>query len=116
MNVHFSYKHTVRSPEVEKIVNRHIEKLNKWLATFSPDLVHLHAALEYQSAREGFKTSLNLRLPVGQLFATEAGKTAQASMRAAFDELERQFKDKMGVLRNGKTRSTSEETAGAERS
>ncbi len=75
MNVHFSYRHTVRSPEVEKIVNRHIEKLNKWLATFDPDLVHLHATLDYQNAREGFKSSLNLRLPVGQLFATEAGKT-----------------------------------------
>ena len=106
MNVHFSYRHTVRSPQVDRVVHRHVQKLNTWLATFDPDLVHLHATLEYQGAREGFKTSLNLRLPVGQLFATEAGKTAQASMRAAFDGLERQFKDKMAVLRNGKTRST----------
>lgn len=106
MNIHFSYKHTVRSPQVDRVIHRHLEKLNTWLGTFDPDLVHLHATLEYQRAREGFKTSLNLRLPVGQLFATEAGNTAQASMRAAFDGLERQFKDKMAVLRNGKTRST----------
>jgi ribosome-associated translation inhibitor RaiA len=115
MNVQFSYKHSVRSPQVEKIINHRIGKLNKWLATFDPDLVHLHATLEYRNPREGFKTSLNLRLPVGQLFATEAGKTAQASIRAAFDELERQFNDKMQVLRGSKTRGTLEEPGGGKR-
>lgn len=115
MNIHFSYKNTVKSPQVDKIIDRHVQKLNKWLSTFNPDLVHLHAGLEFQNPRQGFVTSLNLRLPVGQLYAAEAGRTAQDAMRAAFDELERQIQKQMNVLRQGKTRSTLEETGATER-
>ncbi len=104
MNIHFSYKNTSNSPEVERITRRRIEKINKLLSTFQPDLVHLHGALERQNPREGFVTSLNLRLPIGQIHASEAGKTAAVSLRSAFDELERQIKEEKDLLRGDRKR------------
>jgi len=99
MNIHFSYKHTIKTPQVERLINRRIQKLNTRLNHFSPDAMHLHGSLEFQNPREGFVSSLNLRLPVGQLYATEAAKTAQTSLRAAFDELERQINKEKQLLR-----------------
>jgi ribosome-associated translation inhibitor RaiA len=103
MNQHFSYKNTTKTPDVERIISRHVDKINRLLEHFSPDLVHLHGTLEIQNPREGFTTSLNLRLPVGQVHSTQAAKTAGDSMRAAFDDLERQINKEKELLRgNGK--------------
>lgn len=99
MNFHFSYKHTVKDAQIERLLGRRTEKLRKLLKTFSPDLVHLHGTLEMQKPREGFVSSLNLRLPVGQVHALQAGRSAIDSLRGAFNELERQLKKEKELLR-----------------
>lgn len=99
MHVHFSYKNTEKTEVLIKLINRRVAKVDKLLATFAHDLVHLHGSLERPSPREGFVTSLNLRLPIGQIYATEKGRAAQVSLRAAFDELERQVNKQKGLLR-----------------
>ena len=66
MNVHVSYRlHKI--PAVEKDIQHQIEKLQKRLQVFRPELVHLKGVVEETSAREGTSVSLNLRLPSGQM-------------------------------------------------
>jgi hypothetical protein len=66
MNVHVSYK-VHKTPDIEKEINHQIEKIQKRLHVFRPDLLHLKAVIEENSAREGVSVSLNLRMPSGQL-------------------------------------------------
>jgi hypothetical protein len=72
MNVHVSYK-APKTPDLESQINLHIEKLRRRLQVFRPDLIHLHATVDQNSARGGFSVSLNLRLPSGQMAVSGAG-------------------------------------------
>lgn len=86
MNVHVSYK-VSKTPDLEQEFNSNIEKLARRLQVFRPELVHLHAVLESNSAREGFTVSLNLRLPSGQMAAREAAGSAASCIKNAFEDL-----------------------------
>ena len=90
MNVHISYK-VPKSYQIEREFNQNIEKLKRRLAVFRPELVHLRAGIEENSAREGFVASLNLRLPSGQMAVQEAGPSAVVSIKSAFEDLLQQL-------------------------
>ena len=75
MNVHVSYR-LPKNPAVEKDVQHQIEKLEKRLQVFRPDLVHLKGMVEEVSPREGTSVSLNLRLPSGQMAVQKAAPIA----------------------------------------
>ena len=98
MNIHFSYK-THKTPDIEKEINHQIEKIQKRLQVFRPDLVHLKGAIDQNSAREGILVSLNLRLPSGQLTAETKAPTPTAAIKAAFDELTQQIGRHKELLR-----------------
>ena len=98
MNVHISYK-SHKTPEVEREINQHIDKLRRRLQVFRPELVHLHGNIEENSAREGTVVSLNLRLPSGQMAAQEAGPTPSTALKAAFDALRQQLTKHKEILR-----------------
>jgi RNA polymerase sigma factor (sigma-70 family) len=98
MNVHVSYK-ACKTPETENHVNLHIEKLQRRLQVFKPELVHLHATLEQHSPHEGFSVSLNLRLPSGQLAASGLSATCTAALKIAFDDLQEQLTKHTARLR-----------------
>ncbi|MFY9645242.1 MAG: sigma factor-like helix-turn-helix DNA-binding protein [Terriglobales bacterium] len=99
MNVHFSYK-VYKTPDIEKEINHQIEKIQKRLHVFRPDLLHLKAVIEESSAREGTIVSLNLRLPSGQLAAQKKAPNATAAVKAAFDELTQQIGRHKELLRS----------------
>jgi RNA polymerase sigma factor (sigma-70 family) len=99
MNVHFSYKIS-KTSDLEKQVKHQLEKLNKYLQVFRPELVHIKGIVEESSAREGFVVSLNLRLPSGQMAAQEKSPVAATAIRAAFDALTEQLKRHKQVLRS----------------
>ena len=80
MNVHVSYK-VHKTPDIEKEVNHQIEKIQKRLQVFRPDLLHLRAVVEENSAREGTIVSLNLRLPSGQLTAEAKASSPTAAIK-----------------------------------
>ncbi len=90
MNVHVSYK-VNKTPDIEKEISHQIEKIQKRLSVFRPELVHLKAILDQNSAREGTLVSLNLRLPSGQLTAQSKAPSPTAAIKAAFDELIQQI-------------------------
>ena len=45
MNVHFSYKIS-KTSDLEKEVKHQLEKLNKYLQVFRPELVHIKGIVE----------------------------------------------------------------------
>ena len=81
MNLHFSFK-TAKSPEIEKEINQHVNKLGRRLQAFRPELVHLHGTLD-SGPPEAFSVSLNLRLPSGQFSAHNSAASAAAAVTSA---------------------------------
>ncbi len=99
MNVHVSYRlHKI--PAVEKDIQHQIEKLQKRLQVFRPELVHLKGVVEEISAREGTSVSLNLRLPSGQMAVQASAPTAAAAVKSAFEDLLQQVNKHKEMLRS----------------
>jgi RNA polymerase sigma factor (sigma-70 family) len=98
MNVHVSYK-VHKTPDIEKEISHQIEKIQKRLHVFRPELVHLKAVIEENSAREGTVVSLNLRLPSGQLAAQKKASSPTSAIKGAFDELVQQIGRHKEILR-----------------
>jgi RNA polymerase sigma factor (sigma-70 family) len=99
MNVHISYK-VSKTPDLEKLIKQQIEKLERYLQVFRPDLVHLKGNISENSARQGIVVSLNLRLPSGQMASQENGPTAITVIKTAFDDITEQVKKHKQLLRN----------------
>jgi DNA-directed RNA polymerase specialized sigma24 family protein/ribosome-associated translation inhibitor RaiA len=99
MNVHISYR-LHKTPAAEKEIQHHIEKLQKRLQVFRPELVHLKGMVEETSAREGIGVSLNLRLPSGQMAVQAKAPTATAAVKSAFDDLLHQVSKHKELLRS----------------
>ena len=98
MNVHVSYRlHKI--PAVEKDIQHQIERLQKRLQVFRPELVHLKGVVEEISAREGTCVSLNLRLPSGQMAVQSSAPTAAAAVKGAFEDLLQQVNKHKEILR-----------------
>lgn len=99
MQVHFSYQHGSPNPQLEKIIDMHVRKLDQLLVRFSPDLVHLHGVVELGTPKQGTQCSLNLWLPTARLHARERGKELPAVLRDSFEHIEEQVKKHKEVLR-----------------
>ena len=97
MNVHISYK-AGKTPEVEREFQHQFEKLERRLHVFNPDLVHFHAIVDQENG-QGASTSLNLRLPSGQLAVQESGENIVAAIKAAFTDLLSQITRHKDLLR-----------------
>jgi DNA-directed RNA polymerase specialized sigma24 family protein/ribosome-associated translation inhibitor RaiA len=98
MNVHFSYR-IHKSPALEKDIQHNLDKLQKRLQVFRPELVHLKAMVEEVSPREGTCVSLNLRLPSGQMAVQKSAPTGESAVKAAFEDLLLQVKKHKDLLR-----------------
>ncbi|PYV88438.1 MAG: hypothetical protein DMG90_14475 [Acidobacteria bacterium] len=99
MNVHVSYK-VHKTPDIEKEINHLIEKLQRRLQVFRPELVHLKGIVEENSPREGFVVSLNLRLPSGQMAAQSSAPNAPAAIKSALNDLLQQVTRHKDALRS----------------
>lgn len=97
MHVHVSYK-AGKTPDVEREFQTQIQKLQRRLQVFKPDLVHLHAIVDQESSR-GVITSLNLRLPSGQMTSQKKGENAMAAVKSAFADMLTQVTRHKEVLR-----------------
>src|ERR1700745_1688653 len=97
MNVHLSFK-AGKTPDIEREFQSHIQKLTRRLRAFKPDLVHLHALVDHGPHQE-LSTSLNLRLPTGQMASSSTSSTAEASVKAAFVDLLAQITRHKDLLR-----------------
>ena len=112
MNVHISYK-AGKTPEVEREFHYQLEKLQRRLQVFKPDLVHFHAGIDQENNHSACAT-LNLRLPSGQVSAQRSGENALAAVKSAFADLISQVTKHKELLRGHWTRK-SLRRAGRER-
>ena len=122
MNVHISYK-AAKSPDIEREFGHHIQKLQRRLQVFRPELVHLHAIVDQNPTRPQTAVAINLRLPSGQLAAQETASSPPAALKAVFNELTKQLTKHKELLRghrrarrskgNGKAQVPFEETMAA---
>src|SRR4029077_10013088 len=105
MNVHVSYK-AGKTPDVEHEFQHQLQKLQRRLHVFKPDLVNFHAIVEQENSRSA-STSLNLRLPSGQMAAQKSGENALAAVKSAFADLMSQVTKHKELLRGHWTRKST---------
>lgn len=105
MNAHVSYK-AGKTPDVEREFHHQVQKLQRRLHVFKPDLVHLRAIVEQENSRKA-STSLNLRLPSGQMAAQRSGENALAAVKLAFADLFAQVTKHKELLRGHWTRKST---------
>lgn len=111
MNLHISYK-TSKSADLEREFQTQTQKLGRRLQVFRPELIHLHAKVEENSAPQGTVVSLDLKLPSGNLAAKEHGSPATAAVKGAFAELLKQLTRHKEMLRGQRHRHRAKEGEG----
>jgi ribosome-associated translation inhibitor RaiA len=99
MNVSISYKHVESQQPVAVEVTRRLDKLNRLLRSYQPDLVQLKGVFSRNPRTEEQSLALTLSLPTGTLRATGDGKNVLAGCKNAFSELELQLKKHQSLLR-----------------
>jgi len=112
MNVHISYK-AGKTPDIEREFQLQLQKLERRLQVFKPDLIHFHAIVDKENG-QGATTSLNLRLPSGQMAAQNTAQTIQQAVKGAFSDLVAQLtrhKDQLRGAWSWKGRRRTNEAA-----
>jgi ribosomal subunit interface protein len=99
MKIIYSHIEAEFRQAVENESQRHIEKLNRLLKRYAPDLVVLHCSLEKTPRKTEYNLAVNLILPTGTLHASGAGADVRGSVKVAFAEVESQVKKHQEKLR-----------------
>jgi ribosome-associated translation inhibitor RaiA len=95
-----SFKNVGTHEAIEKDCAPHVQKIERLLKTYAPDLVQLHGFFEGHARKPEFDLSLNLSLPTGTLHCVGSGADIRKSLKAAFSELEGQIKKHQARLRH----------------
>ena len=99
MNVSISYKHVEAQQPVAVEVMRRLDKLNRLLKSYQPDMIQLKGVFSRNQRTEEQSCALTLSLPNGTLHATGNGKNVLAGCKKAFSEIETQVKKHQSRLR-----------------
>jgi ribosomal subunit interface protein len=84
---------------IDDEATHHIQKLQRLLKRYDPDLVELHWSIEKTPRKIEYVCSMNLRLPTGNLHASGPGADVRTSAKTAFAEIESQLKKHQEKLR-----------------
>ena len=99
MKTAISYKNVDSVASVEGAVDRHVEKIEKLLSSYEPDLVQLHGSFEKHTKRSSYAFDVSVSLPTGTLHATGEAADPATSARKGFSELEAQIKKHQSRVR-----------------
>src|SRR6516164_576496 len=99
MNVSISYKHVEAQQPVAVEVMRRLDKLNRLLKSYQPDMIQLKGVFSRNQRTDEQLCALTLSLPSGTLHATGNGKNVLAGCKKAFSEIESQVKKHQSRLR-----------------
>ena len=99
MNISISYKHVVEQKPVTVEVTRRLDKLNRLLKSYQPDMIQLKGVFSKNQRTDEQLCALTLSLPSGTLHATGNGKNVLAGCKKAFSEIETQVKKHQSRLR-----------------
>ncbi|HMD43367.1 MAG TPA: HPF/RaiA family ribosome-associated protein [Candidatus Acidoferrum sp.] len=99
MNVSFSYKHVNSQQAVAAEVTHRLDKLERLLRSYEPDLIQLHGVFSKNHRTDEQTLVLTLSLPSGTLHAIGSGKNVLAGCKNAFSDIEAQLKKHQSLLR-----------------
>jgi len=99
MKITYSHMEMHFRKEVEPDLAHSVEKLEKLLKKYDPDLVHLHTSVETIERTAQFTFALSLALPTGTLHSVSTAADLRSSAKGAFAELEKQVKKHQQLLR-----------------
>ena len=99
MNVSISFKHVDAQQPVALEVTRRLDKLNRLLKSYQPDMIQLKGVFSKNQRTAEQSCALTLSLPNGTLHATGNGKNVLAGCKKAFSEIETQVKKHQSRLR-----------------
>lgn len=99
MKICIRYSNVPSEKPLEAAIERHIQKVEKLLKHYAPDLVQLHGSFERHPHRAEYAFAVDLSLPTGTLCATASGPSLTTCARKAFAELEAQIKKHQARLR-----------------
>jgi ribosomal subunit interface protein len=99
MNVAISYKDVDSQEVVAREITRRLDKLNRLLKSYEPDLVQIKGVFSKRPRTDEQSLALTLSLPTGTLRATGDGGNVLAGCKKAFSELETQLKKHQSLLR-----------------
>lgn len=103
MKITYSHIEPEARKFIEEISKHSIEKLDRMLKKYPPDVVLLHGTLGRSPHKAEFSYSLNLTLPTVTLHATGVGVDVRKSVKAAYAEIEAQVKKHQDKLRKEHT-------------
>jgi ribosome-associated translation inhibitor RaiA len=105
MKHNVEFKNFAPQPNVRRLIERLVKKLEKRATIFAPDEVFLRLMIEENPARTLYRIALTMELP-GKIPATKKTLAAKAerhdaveSLRDAFAEIERQLAARKATLR-----------------
>jgi ribosome-associated translation inhibitor RaiA len=99
MKISYSHVQSDFRKEIEAESKHHVEKLNRLLKKYSPDLIQLHGSLVRTPRTSDYEYSLNIILPSGTLHATGTAAELRSAVKMAFAEIELQVKKHQQKLR-----------------
>src|SRR5438105_14628895 len=84
---------------IRKLIEDQIARLEKRTKSFSPDVTFLRILVEDISAHKLYHVSVTLDVPGKTLAAKKETHAAEAGVREAFAEIQRQLEDRKATLR-----------------
>jgi len=99
MKISYSHVPSDFRKEVEEESKHHVEKLNRLLKRYTPDLVQLHGSLDRTPRTSEYEYSVNIVLPSGTLHSTGTAVELRSAVKMAFAEIEVQVKKHQQKLR-----------------
>jgi ribosomal subunit interface protein len=99
MKITYSHMEVEFRKAVQIDLTHGIEKLERLLSKYDPDLVHLHTSAETIARTSQYCFEVNLALPTGILHAVGTASDMRSSTKGAFAELEAQVKKHQQKLR-----------------
>ncbi|HKV47209.1 MAG TPA: HPF/RaiA family ribosome-associated protein [Candidatus Acidoferrales bacterium] len=99
MKITYSHMETHFRKQVESDLAHSVQKLERLLKKYDPDLVLLHCSLETIERTQQFSFGLSLSLPTGNLHSANTAADVRSSAKGAIAELEKQVKKHQQKLR-----------------
>jgi RNA polymerase sigma factor (sigma-70 family) len=85
------FKNFEPSPDIKNRIEASVARIRKKAKSLAPDPVFLRCAMEQVPVHKLFRVSITLDVPQKTLAAKEEAHDADAAIRAAFEEIERQL-------------------------
>ena len=114
MNRTIELKHVKSKEPVHTLIDTLIDRLEEKLRHFPTDAVSLHVLFEENASRRLYRTALTCHVPRHMIVTHEERRDPGASLREAFEEVERQLVKRYAMMRKNHRRRPTRRSTEAE--